>query len=54
MCDKTISQEEYEQIGDYLFVKNDVALKYLTDECKESLRVYASKEGINFRDEVLW
>ena len=51
--DKTISEVEYEQIGDYLFVENEVSLRYLTAECKNSLRAYATKEGIRFNDNIL-
>lgn len=50
--DKTISENEYEQIGDYLFIENEVALRYLTDECKNSLRTYATKNGIRFNDNI--
>ena len=47
-----ISQEEYEQIGDYIFVEGEVLLKYLTGECKSLLRTYAKEENIQFNEDI--
>ena len=48
----SISQKEYDQIGDYFFVKGEVALKFLTDECKAHLRAYAEEANIQFDEKI--
>lgn len=50
----SISKDEYEQIGGYLFVEDEVPLKYLTDSCKKELYEYAKKEKIQLDEEVFY
>lgn len=46
-----ITQEEYEQIGEYWFVEDYADLKYLTNTCKSDLKKWAESNGkrVNFR-----
>lgn len=51
--DGSITKSEYEQIGEYLFVKHEVPLKYLTNDCKRKLSAYARENNIFFDENVL-
>ena len=51
--DGSITKSEYEQIGEYLFVKHEVPLKYLTNDCKRKLSAYARENNIFLDENVL-
>jgi len=42
-----LAQEDFETIGEFVFVRSSVSLKYLLDESKAKLHEYTSDSGDN-------